>query len=233
MRCVWQVEIDPYCRKVLTKHWPDVPKWDDVRTFTGEDFERPDVICGGFPCQDISSAGKKVGIGGEQSGLWRQFSRIVRLVRPRLIVVENVAALLNGDLGQVLGDLSKCGYDAEWETLPAGLFGAPHLRARTFVVGYSDINSKSDCPVNDETSWMPALVANAEHAWREQRGNLARAWGEQESLPWNADGECVDPSLAIRVDDGLPNRMDRLSGLGNAVVPQVAEFIGRRLMEHE
>src|SRR6187551_321237 len=131
MRCAWQVEIDPYCRRVLAKHWPDVRRHDDVRTFPPTDAGewRVDVICGGFPCQDISNAGKRAGIDGERSGLWAEYARIVRALRPSIVVVENVAALLNRGIERVLGDLAACGFDAEWEVLPAAAAGAPHFRS--------------------------------------------------------------------------------------------------------
>src|SRR5687767_14421804 len=110
MRCVWQVEIDPYCRRVLAKHWPNVRRHDDVRTFDGEPC---DVLCGGFPCIDISNAGERAGLSGADSGLWREMVRAVRMVRPRIAVVENVAALLCRGMGTVCGDLAESGYDAE------------------------------------------------------------------------------------------------------------------------
>jgi site-specific DNA-cytosine methylase len=134
------VEIDPFCQKVLAKHWPNVRRWDDVRTFPPEptDDWRCDVICGGFPCQDISLAGKGAGLAGERSGLWVQFSRIVCLLRPRFVVVENVSALLIRGLGRVLGDLAACGYDAEWDCIPAAAVGAPHIRDRVFIVSARD-----------------------------------------------------------------------------------------------
>jgi DNA (cytosine-5)-methyltransferase 1 len=233
-RCIGQVEIIPERRAMLARHWPDVPKFDDVRTFNAKMLnEKPDLIAGGFPCQDISSSGKKVGITGAKSGLWKEFARILRQIRPRFALVENVSMLTSraGGLGVVLQDLAECGLDAEWETLPAGLFGAPHIRARTFLVGYSNGDSKSDRTVNDEAPWLPPMVANAEHAFRAQRGALGRAWGMQESVPWDSDGKCTDSTLAVRVDDGISYRMERLAALGDAVVPQVAEFIGRRIME--
>jgi DNA (cytosine-5)-methyltransferase 1 len=229
----WQVEIDDYATRVLEKHWPDVQRFRDVRLCGADNLEPVDVICGGFPCQDISSAGQKVGIDGERSGLWSEYARIVRELRPRYVVVENVAGLAARGLGRVLGDLAACGYDTEWESLPAGLFGAPHLRARIFVVGYTDRHGESDGAVDDETPWMPALVADAEHAFRKQRRALGRAWGSRESVPWDERGRCVDPALAVRVDDGFPGRLDRLRCLGNSVVPAAAEFIFGRILEAE
>jgi DNA (cytosine-5)-methyltransferase 1 len=128
MVCRWQVEIDDYCRRVLAKHWPDVPKYGDIREVTGGELERVDLICGGFPCQDISNAGKRAGIDGERSGLWSEYIRLVRVLRPRYVLVENVAALLGRGIDRVLGDLAASGYDAEWDCIPAAAVGAPHLR---------------------------------------------------------------------------------------------------------
>jgi DNA (cytosine-5)-methyltransferase 1 len=143
LQCVWQCEIAPYCRKVLAKHWPDVPKHDDVTTFNPEQYGTPDIIAGGFPCQDISVAGKRAGIErGERSGLWREFARIIRVARPRYVVVENVPGLLvsrDGEpaaIGRVLGDLAACGFDAEWTSIPAWAFGSTQTRWRVFIVAY-------------------------------------------------------------------------------------------------
>ena len=137
-KTVWQVEIDDYARRVLEKHWPDVRRWDDVRTFPAEPVDEwgCDLICGGFPCQDISYAGKGAGLSGERSGLWYEFARVVSVVRPRYVLVENVAALLTRGLGDVLGTLASLGYDAEWSVVSACSLGAPHTRERLFIVAY-------------------------------------------------------------------------------------------------
>jgi len=204
MKCVFQVEIDPFCRKVLAKHWPDVRRWDDVRTFPPEPTEdwTCDVICGGFPCQDISNAGKRVGIGGERSGLWSEIVRTVRALRPRFVVVENVAALLDNGMGRVLGDLAEVGYDAEWTCLSASDLGAAQPRARVWVVAYGA----------GEHGFSNSAI------FRRQKPTRMGTWWESE------------PGV-VRVVDGFPGRVDRLRGLGNAVVPQVAEWIGRRIVE--
>ena len=132
---VWQAENDPYCLRVLEKHWPDVRRYTDVRQ-VDENTGRPDIICGGFPCQDLSYAGKGAGIDGARSGLWSEFIRVVRLFRPAFVVVENVPALLGRGMGRVLRDLAACGYDAEWDCIPAAAVGAPHRRDRIFIVAY-------------------------------------------------------------------------------------------------
>lgn len=145
LTCKWQCEIDDYPTRVLTKHWPDVPKFRDVRAFPPRpesEWTRHrwkerfgvDLICGGFPCQDISSAGKRTGITGKRSGLWSEFARIVRVLRPGFVLVENSADLPLRGLDVVLGNLAALGYDAEWEVLAASDYGAPHIRERTFVL---------------------------------------------------------------------------------------------------
>ena len=138
MRTVAFCEIEPYARRVLAKHWPGVPCYEDVRTLTADrlraDGISVDVICGGFPCQDISTAGKGAGIGGERSGLWKEYARIVGELRPRFVIVENVSALLSRGLDVVLGDLAALGFDAEWHCIPASSVGAPHRRDRIWIV---------------------------------------------------------------------------------------------------
>jgi site-specific DNA-cytosine methylase len=144
MRVSWQVELDPYCRAVLARHFPDAARFDDVREVGARNLAPVDLLCGGFPCQDLSPAGKGAGLDGARSGLWAEFARIVRELRPRYVVVENVPALLTGKgkrwdrapVGRVLGDLAEAGYDAEWACLSAREFGAPHLRKRIWIVAY-------------------------------------------------------------------------------------------------
>lgn len=142
MRTVAFCEIDPYCRKVLAKHWPDVPCYDDVRTLTAKqlisDGIRVDVMCGGFPCQDISVAGLGAGLAGERSGLWRDYARLIGELRPSYVIVENVAALLSRGLGDVLGDLAAIRYDAEWHCIPASYVGAPHDRDRIWIIAHPE-----------------------------------------------------------------------------------------------
>ena len=134
------IEIEPYCQKVLKKHWPKVPIHDDIKTFTARPFQF-DVITGGFPCQDISVAGLQKGITKEsRSGLFYELMRVVRLVRPKFIVLENVAAILNNGLDIVLGELSEAGYDAEWSIISASSLGACHRRSRWWLVAYPNNN---------------------------------------------------------------------------------------------
>lgn len=141
---VWQCESEPFPRRVLARHWPGVPIYDDVRTM-GIDQEIPyvDLICGGFPCTDLSLAGKGAGLDGEASSLWFEFARILRLVRPRYVVVENVPALAVRGLDRVLGSLAVLGYDAKWCVISAAAVGAPHIRKRMFITAHlADATSK-------------------------------------------------------------------------------------------
>lgn len=134
---VWQVEIDDYARKVLEKHWPDIRRHDDICTFPTDDDWECDVICGGFPCQDLSYAGKGAGLDGERSGLFYELARVVSEVGPRYVILENVAALLTRGMGDVLGTMASLGYDCQWHCIPAAYVGAPHIRDRVFIVADS------------------------------------------------------------------------------------------------
>jgi DNA (cytosine-5)-methyltransferase 1 len=217
MQCKWQVEIDEFCWQVLFEHWPKVPKWDDVRTFP-PDFSNcwaVDVVCGGFPCQDISNAGKKRGIDGERSGLWREFARIIRVLRPRFVVVENVSALLNRGMGRVLGDLAACGYDAEWDCLPAAAFGAPHLRDRVFIVAHAQCGGLEG-----------GVLGLAKPAAIQPPANRGTSLGTYLGATWSDE-----PPVSL-LDDGVSGALAEACSraTGNAVVPQVAEYIGRQLL---
>lgn len=212
MTCCWQVEIDPFARSVLAKHWPDIPRFNDIREFPQADGDlQVDLICGGFPCVDISSLGLRTGIVGNEdgSGLWVEMHRVIRVLRPRFTIVENVADVTFRGLDRVLGDLAESGYDAAWQCVPAGALGAGHIRDRLFVLGV-DRNADS----RNES----ALKAFSEGDIISTGRSCAEAWRESESR--------MD-----RIADGVPNRMDRFRCLGNAVVPQVAEYIGKRLMD--
>ena len=216
-KCRWQVEIDDYARRILAKHWPDVRRHDDVRTFPPDDGAdwTVDLIAGGFPCQDISIAGPGGGLDGERSGLWREFRRVLRLLRPRYALIENVSAITVRGMGSVLADLAALGFDAEWSMLPACAVGAPHTRQRMFIVAHTD-----------QKLGQKGLRIQLQH-------------GRQEAIQGQHDQACkahrarfMDAILRNRGGhDGVPDRVDRIGALGNAVVPAVAEWIGRRLME--
>jgi DNA (cytosine-5)-methyltransferase 1 len=203
MTVAWQSEIDPYACQVLAKHWPDVPNLGDITTVDWSTVDAVDVICGGYPCQPFSQAARGR---NAHPNLWHYMRGAIYDLRPRYVILENVAAHLGRGFPQVLLDLNHLGFDAEWEVVTACAFGAPHTRRRLFVVAYPHGDSEPVLSVNGEVAWMQTL---AEH-----RGH----WG----FPTPDDA---------RADDGVPHRVDRDRVLGNAVVPQVAEYVGRRLME--
>ena len=143
----WFVEKDEYARAILSKHWPRVSIYTDITTIKWENVSKVDILTGGFPCQDISYAGKGLGIEkGSRSGLWKEYYKAIRALQPRVVFVENVSALLSRGLDIVLGDLATLGYDAEWESIPASAIGAPHRRDRVWImaypINYSDRDSK-------------------------------------------------------------------------------------------
>jgi len=246
MECKWQVELDDYSTKVLEKHWPQVHRERDIRAVGSHNLEAVDIICGGFPCQDISYAGLGAGLDGERSGLFFEAVRVVRELQPRVVVLENVAALLTRGLDRVLGTLAEIGFDAEWHCIPACAVGAPHIRDRVWVLAYA----KSErCRKTRQRGKRQAqrvsecgeVLANADSKRLSQR-NEQGSFGAANRRTW-ARGELertrttigrqqwqVEPDVG-RVANGVSNRVDRLKGLGNAVVPQVAEFIGRRIVE--
>jgi DNA (cytosine-5)-methyltransferase 1 len=323
----WQVELDPYCRAVLERHFPRARRFEDVREVGAANLAPVDLICGGFPCQDLSVAGKGAGIDGVRSGLWAEFARIVRELRPRYVLVENVPALLTGKgkrwdrapIGRVLGDLAEVGYDAEWSVISAREFGAPHLRKRVWIVAYPREDADAEvlgrgtrrargsaglCPdgeglaaagIADSPRDVEARAASAAGSQRQRArsgGSPSRARGadsdphacrlagvpkldretpagqpetslgrhahrlrhplsDAEGLGGTArrprcEGEqgaaagsggsgghwAVEPDVG-RVADGVPHRVDRLAGLGNALLPQIAEWIGRRILDYE
>lgn len=219
MTCKWQVEIDDYARRVLAKNWPDVRRHDDIRTFPPEGDWSVDLIAGGFPCQDISYAGKGAGLEGERSGLFYEAARVVREVGPRYVLLENVSALLTRGLDAVLGTLASLGFDAEWHCIPAAAVGAPHIRDRVFIVAYP-------CGQGG-TGLVKSLHPCPPGPWGGRREASMFAGNPFEP------GDRWPQPLIRRVDDGISARVDRLRGLGNAVVPQVAELIGRAIMEGE
>lgn len=200
---LWFAENDAYCTRVLHKHWPDVPNLGDVTRVDWNTVERPDLVCGGYPCPAFSQAARGRNTAPD---LWPHMRDALTVLRPRYVILENVAAHLGRGFPAVLADLHAIGFDAEWTTLTACTFGASHTRARLFVVAYTDRGSKPVLPEYAQTSGLSVFPEHRRH------------WGQ----PSPDD---------MGTDDGVPHRVDRLRALGNAVVPQVAQWIGERLMD--
>lgn len=299
MRTVAFCEVKPFARRVLAERWPNVPCYGDVRELSAARLKADgivaDVICGGFPCQDISSAGKGAGIDGTRSGLWSEYARLIGEIRPRYVVVENVAALLGRGLDRVLGDLASLGYDAEWDCVPASAIGARHRRDRIWIVGYPSSSAfgrdaraiprsqEEECregsqhrDISDGLElassgrspramahpnepgqqsgrgpWISGEPQEARHdTWRRgshvadaerqrlQGRDVERTWAPAiipAAIGWHCRGGelgkawWTEPDVG-RMAYGVPNGMDRIEGLGNAVVPQIPEIIGRAIM---
>jgi len=235
-RTVAFCEIDPFCRKVLAKHWPEVPCYEDVRQLTGKrlaaDGIAVDVICGGFPCQDISLVGQGGGLAGERSGLWTEYRRLIKETRPAYVFIENVSALRSRGLDVVLGQLHALGYDAEWHCLPACAVDAPHERDRLWIVAYVPSDRwgarRKGRPAPGGQG-EPVPVRPFPHPDAYCIAPIGAAIARQELRPWD------DESPLDRVVDGVPYRLveDELRALGNAVVPQIPELIGRAILSFE
>lgn len=204
----WMVENDPFCRQILEKHWPDVPKYGDIKELDFNELPPVDLLCGGFPCQPVSVAGKQLAQ-EDPRWLWPEFARAIRVLQPRWVLVENVPGLMSKGFGDVANDLASCGYDFEWDRIPAAAFGAPHLRFRVIIV--AQVGHVADPNPIGRSGWP---------------GILGPGGGtELADCGWWTP----EPDIC-RVSDGVPNRLDRLKSLGNAVVPQQIEWIGRRIV---
>ena len=242
-KTIWQVEQNKFCQTILRKHWPDATIYDDVRDIKKDNVSPVDILCGGFPCQDISIAGKQGGIHAEKSGLWWEMLRIIGELRPRIIVLENVSNIIRLGGLDVLGSLASIGYNAEWTIISARMFGAPHLRKRWFCVCYpadSDGRSTSTeiCARREEHSMRNCGDAADSNNASFKRNRKSSRIQEKESESDNKiyrsgygywrKTEAV--SALCNLDDGLPDRLARLRALGNAIVPQCSEWIGDQIV---
>jgi DNA (cytosine-5)-methyltransferase 1 len=287
MKVIWQSEIDPYACKVLKKHWPEVPNHGDIKQIDWRTVEPVDVICGGYPCQPFSTAGKRQGT-DDPRHLWPWVRTAISELRPKYAILENVRGHLTMGGTQVIGELAEIGYDAQWDIVSAASVGAPHRRDRIIIVAYPTelfgngsnnnarvgMESQTISQSGDSSRSENVAYPNDSRSRTSQRGidtdraqevkgrqNVTQSWvGGRSTDVANDDSQrdglnrsqsivgqthlfgghnrrretsdvsrqwwAVEPDVG-RVADGIPNRVDRLRGLGNAVVPQVAEYIGR------
>lgn len=193
------------------------------------------MASGGFPCQPVSVAGRREGMADER-WLWPAFREVVRIIRPGWVLVENVPGLLSIDAGRLFGgilrDLAQLGYDASWQVLPAAAFGAPHLRKRVFIVAYAESEPLRSAPASDIESTAHTNKKRSQKKWtnhnsQRREGQNKRPFGLC-SGTIGTDWRSIKPTIR-RGDDGTAYRVDRLKCLGNAVVPQAAEWIGRTI----
>lgn len=208
---VFQVEIDPFCQKVLAKNFPNVKRYGDIKQFDGTEWAgKIDILTGGFPCQDISiSKNKAIGIKGQRSGLWNDYSRVISKINPKIIIGENTTQLLRRGFEKVLCDFSEMGYYAEWGCFQAYQVGAPHIRERLFFIAHS---------FGDR--WGNDLSKEIKYNF----GRSLKAWPNIQAfvLANTEESQYAGDPENIRIGDGVPDWVDRIKGLGNAIVPQVA-----------
>jgi len=280
MKVIWQSEIDGYASKVLKKHWPEVPNYGDIKAINWRNVERPNVICGGYPCQPFSTAGNRRGT-DDPRHLWPWVKQAISELRPDYAIMENVRGHLSMGLTDVLGDLADIGFHAWWRVISASSIGANHQRERVFIVAYPSSEPGYGVKNNSRDSAQPETVPQfrnnggapaladtyglrLERPRAEQQ--TARITGVSKTVAYpkefggddrgttNSSSE-ITKWLAIqsqtrgsssidyagwwetepdvgRVANGVSSRVDRLKCLGNAVVPQVAEYVGRLVMEH-
>lgn len=222
----WQIENDEYARRVLAKHWPDVERFSDIVTVANP--PPVDVICGGFPCQDVSLAGARRGLKGERSTLWGEMFRLVCEVKPRWVVAENVPGLLSSDggrfFGNILRDLASIGFNAEWDCIPAGSIGAHHVRDRVFLLAYTTSKRRS--------IFQSVFRTDSKRTWHHEhfkKIGMSRNCSHN-GLRMESIREAAKSGIPPVVN-GISERMgDELRCIGNAVVPQVAQKIGEMIL---
>lgn len=233
--CEW----DENCQKVLKKHWPGTEVFGDISDLYGYDgwvnykyyksgaidglydltiSRKVDIITGGFPCQDISNSGKKIGISGPRSGYWKEYKRLISEIKPKGVIIENVAALRTRGLETVLQDLHEIGYDAEWHCIPASFLGAIHKRDRVWIIAYPrSLRRSYDLQmVKALGEGKEAIIHSKEHLY----AVVNNPFGRTDGLP--------EP-LIRRGDDGFPRRLDRLKQVGNSVYWPIVEQLGYHL----
>ena len=240
MNVIWQSEIDPYACKVLAKHWPEVPNHGNIKEINWTTVIRPDVICGGYPCQPFSTAGKRQGE-NDPRHLWPWVREAISQLRPQYAVLENVRGHLSLGGTTVIGELAAIGYDAEWRVVSAASVGANHRRDRVIIVAYPHSEGLQRRPktaipqrqiTNGHARQGGTSLANPDSGRRiHSRAQVFSTDTRLTALSQLAPSSwwATEPNVG-RVANGVPNRVDRLRALGNAVVPQVAEYVGWQLL---
>jgi DNA (cytosine-5)-methyltransferase 1 len=253
LETVWQVEQNKFCQRILSKHWPEAKIYDDVREINKNNVESVDVLCGGFPCQDISIAGKQRGVNeGEKSSLWWEMWRIISELRPQVIVLENVSAIVTNGGTDVISSLTQLGYDCGWCVIRSGAdFGAPHIRSRWFCVAYPNSNRNGTqntfcsggsftemCIDRDEfaASTYPhskRIEKQSFNTFTMETGKFSECRSSETSRIYTRNywEKFPTQSPVCRGNDGVPNRVDRIRALGNAIVPQASAWVGKKIWE--
>lgn len=217
-KTIWQVEQNAFCQKVLAKHWPDAKIYNDVRNITKDNVQPIDILCGGFPCQDISLAGKGEGLHGKKSGLWWEMLRIISELRPRIVVMENVAAVLIRGGCEVVGSLAEIGYCTEWTVISARDFGAPHLRRRWFAVAYPDERRETDSIRSRRKKSSLCTSSDSNDAYRERNRMCVGFQKKKTNYSFSPDSDsdrCKDESMHPKQTHGKACKMYQHSNRRN------------------
>jgi DNA (cytosine-5)-methyltransferase 1 len=259
MKVIWQSEIDKYCCKILKKHWPEVPNHGNIKEINWQEIQKPNIIAGGYPCQPFSQAGKRKGT-QDPRHLWPWVREAISQLRPDYAILENVPGHLTLGGTEVIGALTEIGYDAEWRVVSAAGLGANHVRKRIIIVAYPSSKHSNGGDDHSKIGMECKTVPQFRNSCRSQNvahtegcvsygnihGDIETSAANNQVCEWRKEAYLfktggtngfdnkghwqIEPNVG-RVADGIPNRVDRLRGLGNAVVPQVAEYIGRLVME--
>jgi DNA (cytosine-5)-methyltransferase 1 len=265
MQCVGQVEINPFCQRVLAHHWPHVKRIGDIHDVNGTEFGAVDLVCGGFPCQPFSTAGKRKGAEDDRY-LWPEMLRVIEAYRPTWIIGENVAGIISMELDKVLSDLENKNYSCQPYLIPACAVDADHERKRVWIVAHSNCNGSGSWRPESEQSWQAIRACSYDslkdvayssnpglEAMRERENEVLVPDSERlrlDSKFWEQEGQQPGPGRKAcgefappcnwtsepgvgRMAHGVPGRVDRLRALGNAVVPQIVEVLGRAIMGTE
>lgn len=220
MKVIWQSEINPHACAVLKKHWPNTPNIGDITKVNWHTIPKPNILCGGYPCQPFSLAGTRKG-NNDSRHLWPEFYKAICILRPDYTIMENVRGHLTLGFKQVLKDLADIGYDAEWQIIPASALNAPHKRERLIIVAYP----KSDNG-NERKHFNNTKTTQKRKTLQKQIRRSGRSFINPKINQWENE-----PNVG-RVANGVPFGLDRLRELGNAIVPQVAEHVGRLIILH-
>jgi DNA (cytosine-5)-methyltransferase 1 len=239
-------EIDGKCQTILAEHWPGVRQFSNIRHVGNGEWPAADVVVGGFPCQDVSGAGKRAGVSGERSGLFRELVRAIRMVGPKYAIMENVADLLHRGMGDVLGELAESRLRVEWDCVSARDVRAPHYRDRVWIVAHADVRQQPQrsIPSDGRRSKSKSKSKRFGHPDNaNSQGELQPGWpfreiwrrpfhGGSNRLEWATDWRDRLSALC-GMDDGISRRLDEAKPVGNSLLPDIPELIGKAIMQAE
>lgn len=236
MSISYQVENDPFCNQVLEKRFPNVPKYGDIRSITNGHLPKVDILCGGFPCQPFSVAGHRRGAEDDRA-LWKEMLRIIKDTKPTWAIGENVPGIISMELDNIVDDLENAGYETQTLVIPACAVGAQHIRSRVWILAHTNQDCKSGSTKHDKKA---ALSSDTDSIGQPGQGTASSTSYSTQIGDWEAYGSLDDRAWrryieagVCRGTDGIPHGMDRLRGLGNAIVPHVAYILFKYMQQIE